>query len=675
MHRTLRLVITLIALWPDCIEFLWATPVQRPTLLKHIETGETSWYCSPAIYDLDGDGTKELVGTFYSVFVWDSAGNLLDKMATNHYHYGRIYAPAAVADLDGDGITEIVVGGSNGKVAAYEWRDRHMRIKPGWPALTYHGDATKPEIRSLAAADLNNDGPLEIVTSNTQTDSDQSQVYVFASDGQLFQPPDLTWHAWPRYNRQNGTGNDADSNGQGNHGYGCYGENIGVGNLNEDSQLEIVVTFDNHQINVFRPDGVSFLASDYFRNRATEYSGNRMNWGQFIRWFDAGVEDNHYHLHQGPWPDPTTNKWMQWTASPPNVIDLNGDGQNEVVAIANVERDEGSGYVTKHFSVMVLEGGYGDGSRSARRLANWEELPGSGAPQDRSGLTWYPPEGIPAPTTVDINGDGRPEIIAPMNDGFIYAFSANAQRLWRYDYTHGRSLIYASEVTVADLNQDQEPELVFTTYGLPDSYAPGVPQGYLVILDARGQMLYDIKLPNQGTNGNGKGAPAAPTIGDLNGDGALEIIVQTFDGDLFIYTVPGSATNQLLWPTARGSYLRQGRIFTGSTLTPIPTPPSTTERPTVSAFRVRGKAGSRLRLRYGVHDSSGYSKDTITVNLKHRRVFRKLTKMEPIPGTGKKSVRWNTTGNKGGNYTFCARAANPAGSRSVRACAKVRLLS
>ena len=57
---------------------------------------------------------------------------------------------------------------------------------------------------------------------------------------------------------------------------------------------------------------------------------------------------------------------------------------------------------------------------------------------------------------------------------------------------------------------------------------------------------------------HGNGAPAAPTIGDLDGDGDLEIFVQTFDHGMDVFTVPGSATNCVLWPTARGGPLRTG---------------------------------------------------------------------------------------------------------------------
>ncbi len=121
--------------------------------------------------------------------------------------------------------------------------------------------------------------------------------------------------------------------------------------------------------------------------------------------------------------------------------------------------------------------------------------------------------------------------------------------------------MYASEVMVADLNQDQLPELILTTYGDPDKIVANQAHGYLMILDRNGQILHDLELPEQGTNGNGKGAPAAPTVMDLNGDGSLEIIVQTFGVGCFVYTVPNSAENMLLWPTGRGNYLRDGRAW------------------------------------------------------------------------------------------------------------------
>jgi hypothetical protein len=67
-----------------------------------------------------------------------------------------------------------------------------------------------------------------------------------------------------------------------------------------------------------------------------------------------------------------------------------------------------------------------------------------------------------------------------------------------------------------------------------------------------------VRLPRQGTNGNGIGVPAAPSIGDLDGDGRLEIVVSTFDHGLDVFRVPGSSTACLPWPTGRGNLLRDG---------------------------------------------------------------------------------------------------------------------
>ncbi len=532
-------------------------PVQAPVHLMKLE-GQTSWFASPVVYDLDGDGANELIAAYYAVYVFDHNGELLDKADDGD---GRVYAPHVVADLDGDGITEVVAGNSE-HVWAWEWRSGSLSVKPGWPADTTTAGES-PEVRGLAAADLNHDGNIEVVATTTQTRRSEdggAQVFVFSPDGSLYQPAGGHRPAWPRYNALSGPGNDADRNAQGHNGYGCYGLNVGIGNIDDDPELEIIATYDNHHIQAFDHDGVAIDASPWFTNRASEYQGERFTWGQFIRWADPVVEANHYHEHVGEWPHPEWTEWLQWTASPPNVADLDLDGKNEVIGVPNIEMHEP--YETQAYGIMVLEGAHGDvaagapAGRSAMRKPGWETLPRGSRPIQVDG--WYPPGGVPAAAIVNVRDDDRPEIAVSLNDGALYLFDADGNRVWRVNYTHGKSIMYASEATVADLNQDGAPELLFATYGDPDTGD----SGNLVIVDAGGNVLHDVPLPSPGHNGNGNGAPAAPAVGDLTGDGQLEIFVQTFDHAMDVFTVPGSAPNCVLWSTARGGPRRTGAAHT-----------------------------------------------------------------------------------------------------------------
>ena len=107
-------------------------------------------------------------------------------------------------------------------------------------------------------------------------------------------------------------------------------------------------------------------------------------------------------------------------------------------------------------------------------------------------------------------------------------------------------------MVAADLNKDGRPELVFGTYALHRH------AGRLIVLSAHGRKLSVTRLRHQARDGNGIGVPAAPSIGDLTGNGTLEIVLTTFDHGVDVYTVPGSGTGCLPWPTGRGNLLRNG---------------------------------------------------------------------------------------------------------------------
>ncbi len=577
LFKALSLVTFVIILSPSCtdepaVSFNrtcqdrgGSTSVAEPRFVRNLTIGNTGWFSSPAVYDLDHDGENEIIAPFYDIAVWDAEGNLQDREERIH-HSGRVYAPSVIADLEGDGIVEIVVAAGEGSVAAYEWFNQSLHIKDGWPTTTCVA-GTCYENRSIAADDLDGDGTIEVVVSSTLSQQpsgfEGTNPHVF-----VFEPDGSTRKGWPRYDTREEIGRDLkggpDGNCYGHSGFGSYGLNVGVGTIDDDPDKEIIVTYDNHHIQAFNPDGTTLLADPtFFSRRGSECENEPMSWGQFIRYLDPDVEENHYHLHQGEWPGPSWTMWLQWTNSPPGIGDINGDGLNEVIGVPWCEK--GIPYRTYHFAVMVLEGDYeANNHRSGRRLPGWEVLPLTNRPQFNN--DWYPPPVVPSPTLADIKGDTRPEILTPASDGYIYAFAHDSTLLWKYNYVQLRRLAYASEIAVADLSNDGRPEIIFGVYG-----EPGGEHGRLIILSSNGQLLHDIKLPGQRRDsGNGVGPCATPTIADIDGDGTLEILILTIDHGLDIFTVEGSSCNCAPsgadeglycgpWPTGRGNYLRNGR--------------------------------------------------------------------------------------------------------------------
>ena len=442
------------------------TSVAEPLFVRNLSIGNTGWFSSPAVYDLDADGEKEIIAPFYDIAIWDAEGNLKYREERTH-HSGRVYAPSVIADLDGDGIIEIVVAAGDGSVAAYEWFDEKLHIKDGWPTTTCVA-GTCFENRSLAADDLDGDGTIEVVVSSTLSqqpsgyEGTNPHVFIFEPDGSIRK-------GWPRYDTRTEEGRDLkggpDANCYGHSGFGSYGLNIGIGTIDDDDDKEIIVTYDNHQIQAFNPDGTTLIADpSYFKRRGSECQNSSMSWGQFIRYRKPEVEENHYHLHQGEWPGPSWTMWLQWTNSPPSIGDINGDGLNEVIGVPWCEKD--IPYRTYHFAIMVLEGDYAaNNHRSARRLPGWEELPLTKRPLPNN--DWYPPGVVPSPTLANIEGDARLEILTPSSDGYVYAFGPDSNLLWRYNYAQLKPLAYASEIAVADLSRDGRPEIIFGVYGEP----------------------------------------------------------------------------------------------------------------------------------------------------------------------------------------------------------------
>ena len=524
-------------------------PVAKPRFVRTIATGETGWFSSPGLADLNGDGKLEIVAPFYSTFVFDAKGRLLGKGTATK---GRVYAPGRRRR------PRRRQASPRSSSAGTTAPSRRTTSSAGGCGSSPAGPrrraaaASAPRRAGMAAADLDGDGRVEVVVTTTNTSSTGSQVFVFDAAGKLFHPKGAPATAWPRFNTLHGKGNDADFNGAGNHGYGAYGENVGIGNLDDDPQLEIVVTFDNHQINVFNDDGTSVLASPWYTNRDSAHAGPPARLGAVHPLAEPGGRGR-------PVPPP-----RRPVARRPQ------DDVAAVDGLAAVDRrprrrraQRGDRPAERREEGAVRDAGlrvHGARRRAARRRALGAAARGiRDAAADRQARRAARRRLVPAER--DPRADARRHLRRRAGRRSSRRCpTASSTRSARPASGSGatttrtaRPKTFASEVVAADLNRDGTPELVFGTYALTPQARAGSSCS-----PPRASSSTTFACRTRAATATASASPAAPSIGDLDGDGRLEIVLTTFDHGIDVFRVPGSGTNCLPWPTGRGNLLRNG---------------------------------------------------------------------------------------------------------------------
>jgi len=239
----------------------------------------------------------------------------------------------------------------------------------------------------------------------------------------------------------------------------------------------------------------------------------------------------------------------EFTYSPPVLADVDGDGDMEIVLVGDHEHSESTDNRGVTFWVL---------NHDMTRPSGWEAPKDTGMPlvNDSKGQNIVPTQ--PSPAVGNLDETPGLEIVAPAYDGYLYAFGPKGALLWKYQFA-AAAVPYtgASEPVIADLNGDGHPEVVLATFSSGAPKAPEVP-AHLIVLNGNGAELHKVEL-------SGRGSMAAPTVADVDGDGALEIVVSLKDslgggkGGVQIWEVAGSYANCLAWPTGRGNALRQGR--------------------------------------------------------------------------------------------------------------------
>jgi len=475
---------------------------------------QEAWLASPAVADLDGDGTVEIVVPRHELLlVWHAVPGGGGEVAWRQTMPGRIWSSPVVADLVASKPGLEVAVASRGQIFAFDAQGQPLS---GFP-VTW-----RDELRSLAAGDVDGNGSLELVavTSSPLAQNDQRDIVIAVKgDGSTIAgfPPNTSGSA----------GCDAAC-----YVTGGYDQNIAVGDVDGDGKAELFATQDNAYMSLHAGTGRAFDAAPIFDGR-TKFSG--------IRWM---VD---YRLaQQGYADDEAIDEQAHFTNTAPAIADLDGDGEPELIALGSIqncaqdEREKGVGlFVTRP-----------DGTRPDA----WVMPPRF--PDYLAGL-WDPGANIVGITNqvsvaeLDPERAG-PELVFAGFDGKLHAVDARGQPLWSRTYT---TAVWESTggVAIADLSGDGIPELAMTTYGSGG--------GRLVILDAGGNVLHDLPL-------GGRGAMPVPTIADADGDGDLDIVVSLKDAvdrtrSVLVYSMPGSAANCLVWPTGRGNYRRDGYVPPG----------------------------------------------------------------------------------------------------------------
>ena len=537
------------------------------------------------------------------------------------------FSSVALGDVNGDDIDDIVVGGADGKVYAYR----------GTGVKLWEYDTGSAAVESKAViADIDQDGQSEIIVGagSTFTPSAHGGLYVLDHLGKLqcsftlgdFNKDSVNDGVW-----SSPAVADFDQNDGGKMEIVFGGWDARIYLLNHDcSKVWHVENYDSiwsspSVLDIDRDGRLDIVIGADSNDDATRsiIKGGRI-WaldkdGIALPGFPRFVDEVIY--------------------SSPALGDITGNGWAEILV--------GTGYFWANPNCNHPDGctpGVGQYVNGWDRNGN----PLPGWPVSLNGYTWG------SPALADLDNDGELEVIINSSDSKVHALNSNGSEVPGWPVTPvtpgGASMPTLASPVAADVNGDGNIEVFL------------VSTWDVVAWDKNGNQLTPTSFAAQpdewdlGANFTLNGTPA---IGDIDGDGDVELVVGGANGGgssgmIYAWDFSGSVNGKMPWPSFRQNQYNHGAS---------PLPPYLSAAPASQTVLHELGDSSSIKLNMQI---SNLGSDTINWSTSTSDV-----RVNVAPASGTVSmmtsgeITINTSGLALGNHTYTVTIAGTDGGNPV----------